>query len=213
MADAQPSIQLFELSPTRSARARWMLQEAGLTFESIGNEVEIIGSERLRAVHPLGKLPAVVIDGQPLFESAAIVTAIADLVPERALIPAPGSWARNLHYQWMSFVLTEMEAHLQSAEINTIDFVLEEKARVPDIVPQCQMLFGKAAKVLDAALADAEYLVNERFSAVDVIAGYTMHWAEEDGLLAEFANLQRYLARLQARPGCPLAMASVTPEE
>lgn len=76
----KPDIRLFELGPTRSARVRWALLEAGLEFESIGNEVSIIGSDELRAVHPLGKLPAILIDDQPLFESGAILTAIADLV-------------------------------------------------------------------------------------------------------------------------------------
>ena len=78
-----PSIKLFELGPTRSARVRWTLLEAGLAYESVGNSVEVFGSDELRGVHPLGKLPAAIIDGKPLFESAAIVTAVADLVPEK----------------------------------------------------------------------------------------------------------------------------------
>ena len=32
-----PSITLFELGPTRSARVRWMLLEAGLAYELVGN--------------------------------------------------------------------------------------------------------------------------------------------------------------------------------
>ena len=58
-----PSIKLFELGPTRSARVRWTLLEAGLEYESIGNRVEVIGSQELRAIHPLGKLPAAVLMG------------------------------------------------------------------------------------------------------------------------------------------------------
>ena len=81
-----PIIKLYEHEPTRSARCRWTLKEAGLEYESIGNAPDIIGSEELKAVHPLGKVPAALIDGRPLFESAAICTAIADLVPERRLI-------------------------------------------------------------------------------------------------------------------------------
>ncbi len=81
-----PTITLYELGPTRSARVRWALLEAGLPFDSKGNSPDIIGSEELLELHPLGKLPAVQIDGQPLFESAAIVAAIADLAPEKKLI-------------------------------------------------------------------------------------------------------------------------------
>lgn len=92
-----PEIKLYELGPTRSARCRWALLEAGLEYESVGNDPSIIGSDELRDVHPLGKLPAAIIDGKPLFESAAIATAVADLVPEKELIAPPGSWSRALH--------------------------------------------------------------------------------------------------------------------
>ena len=78
-----PQITLYELGPTRSARCRWTLLEAGLPYESAGNDPKILGSDELRRLHPLGKLPVAVIDGRPLFESAAIAAAIADLVPEQ----------------------------------------------------------------------------------------------------------------------------------
>src|SRR5215510_6572056 len=145
-----PSIKLFELGPTRSTRVRWTLLEAGLAYESIGNRVDVIGSEELRQVHPLGKLPAAVIDGRPLFESAAIVTAIADLVPEKDLIAKPGTWARNLHYQWVSFALTEMEAYVHSSEINSMEFLLPKSQHVPQIIEQNSMMFRRAAAALDA---------------------------------------------------------------
>ncbi len=48
----QAVIKLFELGPTRSARVRWALQEAELKFESAGNDINILGRQELRAVHP-----------------------------------------------------------------------------------------------------------------------------------------------------------------
>ena len=62
-----PSIKLFELGPTRSARVRWMLLEAGLPYNSAGNSVKVLRNAELRSIHPLGKLPAAIIDGKPLF--------------------------------------------------------------------------------------------------------------------------------------------------
>ena len=123
-APAMPQITLYEHAPTRSARCRWTLLEAGLAYESVGNASEFIGSAGLRAVHPLGKLPVAIIDGRLLFESAAIATAIADLSPERGLIAKPGSWSRALHDQWVSFALTEMEPWLWSSEINSVDILM-----------------------------------------------------------------------------------------
>jgi glutathione S-transferase len=199
-----PSITLFELGPTRSARARWMLLEAGLAYESVGNRVEIIGSKELRNIHPLGKLPAAFIDGKPLFESAAIVTAIADLVPEKDLIAKPGTWSRNLHYQWVCFALTEMEPYVHSTEINSIDFVLPESQHIPGIIEQNSMMYKRAAAVLDDVLGKTDYLVEDRFSATDIIVGYTISWGQEQGLLSGFPNLLAYLERLLEREHCTL---------
>ena len=199
-----PEITLFEFWPTRSARCVWTLEEADLQYELVGSAADVIGSEPLREVHPLGKLPAAIIDGKPLFESAAIATAVADLVPERGLIAPSGTWARALHDQWVSFALTEMEAWLWSSEINASEGFIAEDERVPAIVAQNRTFFARSASAMESALERAEYLVEDRFSVTDIIVGYTLYWADDEGLLTEFSNLQAYLKRLMARPHCAL---------
>ena len=199
-------IVLFELGPTRSARVRWMLLEAGLPYESINRGVDVFKSQDLRKVHPLGKLPAATIDGQPLFESAAIVTAIADLVPEKGLIAKPGTWARNLHYQWVCFALTEMEPYVNSTEINSIDFVIPKNQHVPQIIAQNNAMYQKAAAALETHLGQHEFLVDHRFSATDIVVGYTLSWGQEQGLLDSFPNINAYMERLLARKHCTLIL-------
>ena len=144
-----------------------------------------------------------VIDGRPLFESAAIIAAVADLVPEKHLIARPGTWSRYLHEQWISFSLSEMEAFVQSTEINSIDFILPEEQRVPQILEQNAMLFRKGAAVLNDVLAEADYLVDDRFSVTDIFVGYTVHWGNETDLLDGFDHLKAYRTRLLERQHCP----------
>ncbi len=199
-----PAIKLFELGPTRSARCRWTLLEAGLQYESIGNSADIIGSEALRKVHPLGKLPAATIDGRPLFESAAIATAIADLVPEKALVAKPGTWSRTLHDQWVCFALTELEAWVWTTELNSMDFVFPKSQHVPAIIPQNKTLFKRSAAALDTALADTNYLIENRFTVTDIIVGYTVNFGHEQGWINDFPNLLAYLERLLQREHCTL---------
>ena len=200
----KPSIKLFELGPTRSARCRWTLLEAGLEYESIGNRSDIIGSEELRKVHPLGKLPAAIIDGRPLFESAAISTAIADLVPEKDLVAKPGTWSRALHDQWVCFALTEMEPWVSSTELNSLDFVLPKDQHVPAIIQQNSMMFRRSAAALEEVLGTTAYLVEGRFTVTDIIVGYTINFGHEQGLVSEFPNLMAYLKRLYQRQHCTL---------
>jgi glutathione S-transferase len=199
-----PEIQLFELGPTRSARVRWTLLEAGLEYESIGNRPDIIGSDQLRKVHPLGKLPAAIIDGKPLFESAAIATAIADLVPEKNLVAKPGTWSRALHDQWVCFALSEMECWVWSSELNMMDFVFPKEQHVPAIIEQNALLFRRSAAALDTVLSKTDYLIDDRFTVTDIIMGYTLNFGDEFGLVREFPNLVAYLQRLYARPHCTL---------
>ena len=195
------NITLYEYGPSRSARCRWTLLEAGMEFDSMEGR-ELVHSPELTAVHPQGKLPAALIDGRPLFESAAISTFVADQVPEAGLIAPTGSYERGLHDQWVCFALTEMEAHLWSTARNS--FVYPEDERITAVYQQNERELRRSAEVLERALADADYLVDNRFSVTDIIVGYTVNWARRQGLLDGSPNLQAYLQRLFQRPHCTL---------
>ena len=194
-------ITLYEYGPSRSKQARWTLQELGLEFKSVEG-LEILHSDELNQVSPLGKVPAVVIDGEPLFESAAICTYLADLVPEKGLIAPSGTRERALHLQWVSFALTELEAYVWSNARNT--FVLPEEQRITALFEQNNKEFKHAASVLDDVLSSADYLVGDKFSVTDILVGFTVNWGNLAGLLLQTPNLQRYLERLKERPHCTL---------
>jgi len=194
-------ITLYEYGPSRSKQARWALQELGLEFKSISG-LEVLHSDELNKINPMGKVPAVVIDGEPLFEAAAICTHLADLVPEKGLIAPSGTRERALHLQWVSFALTEMEAYLWSNARNT--FVLPEEKRITALFEQNNKAFKHAAKVLDKALEKAEFLVDNKFSVTDILIGFTVNWGSLMGLIEHTPNLQKYLVRLKERPDCTL---------
>ena len=196
-------IILYEFEPTRSQKCRWALLEAGLDYQSAGNSIDIIHSDGLRKVHPLGKLPAAVIDGKPLFESSAIVTAIADLAPERNLIAKPGSWERNLHNQWTCFAASELETWAWSALLNSRDFLLPKEQHVPAIIGQLEALFKRSAAVLETALGDTGYMIENRFTVTDIIVGYAINMGRMVGFLGDgLPNLHAYLDRLYDREHC-----------
>jgi glutathione S-transferase len=196
-----PDITLYEYGPSRSKQARWTLLECGLEFKSVSG-VEILHSEELNRVNPMGKVPAALIDGEPLFEAAAICTYLADLVPEKGLIAASGTRERALHLQWVSFALTEMEAYLWSNARNT--FVLPKAQRITALFEQNNAAFQHAASVLERVLASSDYLVGNRFSVTDILVGFTLNWGQGAGLLESAPNLQNYLSRLKQRPHCTL---------
>ena len=194
-------ITLYEYGPSRSKQARWALLECGLEFKAVG-DMSILHSEELKKVNPMGKVPAMVINGEPLFEAAAICTYLADLVPEKGLIAPSGTRERALHMQWVSFALTEMEAYLWSNARNT--FVLPKEERIAALFEQNNKAYMHAAKVLNKEMADKDYLVGNRFSVTDIIVGMVLNWGNGQGLLEKAPNLQNYLERLKERPHCTL---------
>ncbi|MEY2933862.1 MAG: hypothetical protein RL033_4611 [Pseudomonadota bacterium] len=194
------TITLFEFAPTRSARARWTLLELGLPFESIEGR-DVFKHEALGNVHPLRKLPAMVDDGRPLFESAAICTWLADRQPEKGLIARSGTWQRALHDQWVAFTLAELEANLWVTARNL--FIYPEEKRVPQIFEQNAEEAKRALAVFDHHLEGRSWLIDERFSVTDIFVGYAINWARLQGLAAALPNVTAYCARLLDRPLCP----------
>ena len=194
-------ITLYEYGPSRSKQVRWALLETGLEFSAVEG-LEVLHSDELKKINPMGKVPAVVINGKPLFEAAAICTYLADLAPEKELIAAAGTYERALHLQWISFALTELEAYVWSNARNT--FVLPEEKRITALFEQNNKAYIHAAKVLDKVLADTEYLVGNRFSMTDILVGFVINWGNLAGLIEQTPNLQKYLVRLKERPHCTL---------
>ena len=195
------NITLYELGTSRSLRCRWTLMELGLEYTSIEDRL-LLRSDELKKIHPLGKMPAAIINGMALFESSAICNYVADQTKDIDLIAKPGTWSRAQHDQWTYFNLTELEAWIWSTAVNT--FVLPEDERIHACIPQNEKMFKKGANVLDRYLADHEYFVEDRFTVTDIIIGYTLNWARRQGLVKDFPSINLFLERLFLREHCVL---------
>ena len=79
----------------RPIRVAWELEELGVDYEPVAlSREECAGDEHLER-HPLGRVPALALDGgATLFESTAIVLAVADMYPDAGLIGPLGSALR-----------------------------------------------------------------------------------------------------------------------
>ena len=194
-------ITLYGAGSSRSSRCRWTLLELGADFEYIDDST-LIGTEKLKRIHPLGKLPAIIVDGRSFFESAAICTYLCDLHPENRLIPETGSPERALHDQWCSFALTEIEAYLWNSLKN--QKLYPEKKRAPDVIPNNTEEIRAGLSAVEATLKTVPYLTGADFSVTDIIVGFAINWAKNAGHLENFPNLSDYLKKLHHREHCPL---------
>ena len=191
-------IKLYGFPQTRSVRATWALEEAGAEYEY--ELVNLRTGEHKQpaflAINPFGKIPTLVDDGQAISESAAICTHIAEKFPAAKLIPTDAK-GRAEYFQWLFFVVSELEVHLWTAAKH--DRFLPEDKRIPAIANTSFWEFEKAAAVLSTHLKDRQYIAGEQFSAADIICVSVLHWAHHVKIALD-DTLLNYMNRLSERP-------------
>jgi glutathione S-transferase len=76
-----PDIVVHHLEDSRSQRVLWLLEELGLPYVVVRHTRDpatLRAPPGLRKIHPLGKAPIVLIDGEILAESGAVITTFVD---------------------------------------------------------------------------------------------------------------------------------------
>lgn len=186
---------IFWTNPMSRGRiVRWMLEECGATYETrvlaYGPEMK---SEAYRALNPMGKVPTVQSGDTVVTECAAICCWLAERFPEAGLIPEPQ--ARGAFYRWMFFGAGPVEAAVTASSFGFDTKDPQEAGRAG------WGHLDTVADTLAGLLADGrEWLLGERFSAVDVYLGSQIAWGRSFGTMPERAGLDAYAARITARP-------------
>jgi glutathione S-transferase len=201
-------MKLYEFGPTRSIRARWILQELAVDFQAIS--VDLTRREHCRPdfleLNPAAKLP-VLIDGDlVLSESVAIVLYLAEKYPERGFMPADLKLRADVH-RWILFAVTELEQPWWRIAKHTRLYA--EQDRLPAEVTLARRDFLPMAAVLEKHMEDRDYVVGDGVTAADFVVAYTLDVADELQLLGECPTLRSYLQRMYARPRAPQRIADI----
>jgi len=151
------------------------------------------------ARHALGRVPVIEDDAGYLFESAAIVLALADRHPEAGLNFALGTRERELVYQWLLFAMAELEP--------LIVVVRDCREADPPRAIAATERFRAAAALLERAVEGRLFIVGDRLSAADIIVGSVAGFARRFDLLEGFPEFNRFVDGLEARPAFQRANA------
>lgn len=189
----------FYHSPeTRSGRTMWLLEESGLPFETryVGvQRADGTGEADPANVHPDGKVPAIVHDGAVIPESYAIAVYVSDLAADSGLGFPAGSRERGPFLAWLMWLATELEPAIFMRLYGGTDGN-----------PMAEKSYRQVVRRLETALANGPYLMGDRFTAVDVMAGSTVAWARH--VFPESAAIDAWVARITDRPANQRARAS-----
>jgi len=194
-------LELYGYVRSRSDRPHWALEEIGVdyTFFQLNFRRKDNRSPTFLALNPGGKMPVLRHDDLVLTESGAICNYLGDTFPDSGLVPRPGSAARAHYDRWMFFIMTELEQPLWNKGKHILGR-LPEELRVPAIMNAALWEWNEALALLEQGLAGKDYLVDNRFSMVDICTAHTLTWADRFEFPIESATVRAYWDRLRERP-------------
>jgi glutathione S-transferase-like protein len=90
-------MRLYEFAPTRSIRARWVLEELGKEFEAVTVNLVAGGNRRpeFLKINHADRIPALVDGDLVITESVAIMLYLAEPDTQRRFLPGASPWARR----------------------------------------------------------------------------------------------------------------------
>lgn len=192
--------KLYYAPNNASLAPHFLLHHIGASYELIrvdkaGNAHKSPGYLKL---NPTGRIPALLVGDQPLFESAAICVHLCELHPQSGLMPALGHPSRPLFFQWLAFLNNTLQADLL-VYYHPERYTLGEGG-IADVQLAIIDRIVQSLRILDQKLSDAEYLLVDQLSACDYFLFMLAGWVPEGLELSRFENLTAYLRRLSTSP-------------
>jgi glutathione S-transferase len=201
------SLVLYYAPMSSAVTVHWALEELGVPYEKVKVDLAVPRGPEFLALNPNGKVPTLVHDGTPVFESVAILIHLGESFGvERGLFPPPGA-ARAAALQWLVWCNVSVGEALSRFLRNTSD-------RIP--AEQRNAAAGEVARqevealldILDAALAKQPFLAGGRFGLADVhLAGVATYLGMVGFDVKRRLATADWLERCTSRPGFAAAMA------
>jgi glutathione S-transferase len=186
-------LTLYHGPKSRSSSIVWLLEEIGAPYETKivdFRRPDGTGARDPGNPHPHGKVPALVHDGETVFESSAIALYLTDLFPDAKLGPRVGERKRGEYLSWLAYRSGVMEPAFLERRFD-IKHVYGAMGWAP---PE------EVEEVLNAVLSKRKYFLGEEFSALDVMLGGGVNFMLLFKMMAETPVLKAYTARITDRP-------------
>ena len=194
-----PSLTLYHCPGACSQVSVCALEQAGLPYEL--KLVNLFAGEQstddFRKVSALGKIPSLIIDGEPLTENAAILTYIAGLRPEAGIFPA-ATTPRMAAEIVGGLAFCGGTLHPQVRGLAN-----PQRLTTGDVAPvkeKSAELAGKSFAYADQRIAERGWWLGE-WSIIDVYLNWALSIARRGGLdLTPYPRLTELVERLSVYP-------------
>jgi glutathione S-transferase len=178
------------------------LREAGVPFELVRVDLlthKLHDGTDFTTINPKGYVPVLRLDdGSILTEGAVIAQYVADLAPEKKLLPPAGTLERVHVQEWLNFIASEVHKSLSP-------LFGKDEAVGAYFRPRVAKRFAW----LDGELAARPFLAGQAFTVADAYLYNMLRWTKVTHVdLAPWPNLVAFQARIEERPSVQAALAA-----
>jgi GST-like protein len=152
-------------------------------------------------INPNGKVPALVVDGTPMFEGLAIMFWLGERYGvEQGLWPAAGSPARGEAMAWSSWAYVTFAPTIQRLLWATSPRVSPELHNAAQ-AELAKKELDQLLDILEARLTSAPHLLGEAYSLADLIVASVVGYGSLVGVsLERHSRVKRWHEQCQQRP-------------
>ncbi|MCL4674969.1 MAG: glutathione S-transferase family protein [Pararhodobacter sp.] len=194
-----PQYTLIGAASTRAGRPLWMLEELGVPYEHISSKPH--GNEVIRH-YPRGKVPVLLVDGEPITDSTAIIQYLAD-AHGRFTAPA-GTLARARQDALTQCLLDEFDSVLWTAARHS--FILPEERRVPGVKESLRWELERNQASFAKRMGDSPFVTGAEFTVADIVLTHCLIWARAAKFEISEPSLLAYFDRMRERPALGRAL-------
>jgi glutathione S-transferase len=196
-------ITLHHVPQSRSMRVLWLLNELGVDFRVVEHPFDkSLRQPEFLTLSPAGRVPALEIEGERMFESGAMMEYLCERFPERGLGRMPGDMDRMAWLVWLHFA----ETISQHVAILTQQHIMlyEDSMRSPVVMKLEAARLGKCYAAIESRLStpveNRDYLLTGGFSACDIAVGQAVYMARHFAKLDRHPAVAEWYERITERP-------------
>jgi glutathione S-transferase len=186
-------VTLYYAPQSRSTAALTLLEELGAPYDL--KVLNLRAGEQRQpaylAINPMGKVPALMHQGQVITEQVAIYVYLSDLFPESKLAVPVGDPLRGSFLRWMAFYAACLEP------------ACTDKSMKREMPPRSQSGYGDYDTVMDVLNAQLEkgaYILGDRMTVADILWGSALSWLTRWDLVPKTPAIMGYAERITTRP-------------
>jgi glutathione S-transferase len=184
-------------------RTLWLLHELEIPFRLVVHPFDkSLRRPEFLSLSPAGRVPALEIDGERMFETGAITEYLCERFSPEAMGRGANSLDRMAWLVWVHFAETVSQ---HAAALTQQHVVLYEDAMRSSIVMKLEAArLRKCYDAIEARLStpleNRDYLLTSGFSAADVSVGQAVYMARHFAALDQYPETTKWYARITERP-------------